>query len=83
MSFGANLALGTVEGGATAAVGEWISGGDGEDILKAAAIGAAIGAITTTLTSENLHNAIKGKGSLYNYIIDDLGFNHFNYKPWF
>lgn len=21
--------------------------------------------------------------SLYNYIIDDLGFNHFNYKPWF
>ena len=62
MSFGANLALGTVEGGATAAVGEWISGGDGEDILKAAAIGAAIGAITTTITSENLHNALHKRG---------------------
>ena len=73
MSFGANLALGTVEGGATAAVGEWISGGDGEDILKAAAIGAAIGAITTTLTSENLHNAIKGKGFKTNAkVFDDF-----------
>ena len=73
MSFGANLALGTVEGGATAAVGEWISGGDGEDILKAAAIGAAIGAITTTLTSENLYNAIKGKGFKTNAkVFDDF-----------
>ena len=62
MSFGANLALGTAEGGATAAVGELISGGDGEDILKAAAIGAAFGAVTTTLTSENLHNALNKKG---------------------
>lgn len=62
MSYASNLLLGTVEGSATGALYEWIKGGSKEDIAKAAAWGAAFGAVATTLTSENLSNAIRGKG---------------------
>ena len=62
MSFAENLLLGTAEGASTGALYEWINGGSKEDIAKAAAWGAAFGAVATTLTSENLSNALRGKG---------------------
>jgi len=59
MSYAENLFLGIWEGGVTGAVDGLLFG---EDPGKSMLYGMATGAIMTTLTSENLLNAIKGKG---------------------
>lgn len=59
MTFGANLAIGMAEGAATGALDAALWG---QDVVEGVLWGAASGALFATLTSENLANAIKGKG---------------------
>ena len=59
MSYAENLFLGTWEGGAVGYVDALVWG---DDPGKGMLYGMASGAIMTTLTSENLRNAFRGKG---------------------
>lgn len=59
MSFGGNLILGTAEGAFTGGVDAMLWG---EDVGEGMLFGAISGAVLTTLTSENLKNAFRGKG---------------------
>jgi len=92
MTFAENLLLGTAEGAITDGFSALLSG---TDIGTGMLVGAAAGAILTTVFSENTSNLFKGKGfytneNVFNHMIADgvriyNGFYDtydFDSKPW-
>jgi len=84
MSFAENLALGIGEGALTGGISAALSG---DNIGQGMLIGAAAGAVFTTLTSENMKNLAKGEGfytnkNVFNHMIDN-GVNKQNILDYF